>query len=305
MNVLILTHLDVDTIMKLQKQHDVSIVVGANNDNLSAYFSKCEILIYRGRICLSAELLAQAPNLKRILRLRPPQNDVDFDYLRERGIEFMHIPRPTARAVAELTFGLMLGLARKIRCMDRVARRGERLPRHAEGITLEGKTLGIVGAGKIGRMTGELGRLWGMRVVGCVARPTQHKALKLREHGIELRSLDNVISSADFLSIHVPYSAETHHLISDDQFDMMKSGAFLLHMGDGGVVDEFALYEALIGKHLAGAALDAHETTADLHNSPLCSLSNVLLTPNIGAFTHDVQRGMGKWILQAIDDVAK
>ena len=303
MKLLIITHLDIDTIMALQTQHDVSIVAGATAHNLGCYLADCEVLIYRDQIPISAEILTLAPHLKLILRLHSETDDVDLDALAERNIAFVRVPRPTARAVAEHTFGLMLGLARQIRCMDHRLRLGQREPHNLKGVTLAGKTLGIVGAGKIGRMTGELGHLWGMNVIGCVQNPTLEKAVVLREHGITLRPLKAVLCSADFLSVHVPYSEDNHHLISSAELALMQPTAFLLSMSDGGVVDEFALHEALVHKQLAGAALDAHETATWRRLSPLAKHDNVILTPHIGGLTVDTQRGLGKRVIQLIDEL--
>ena len=305
MKLLILTHLDIDTIMALQAKHDVSIVVGATERNLACYLADCDVLIYRDQIPISAEILAMAPRLKLILRLHSDTDHVDLDAIAQRDIAFIRVPRPTARAVAEHTFGLMLGLARQIRCMDHRLRLGQIEPINLKGVTLAGKTLGIVGAGKIGRTTGELGRLWGMHVVGCVRQPTLEKGVLLREHGITLRPFDEVLSSADFLSVHVPYTNDNHHLISMPELALMKSSAFLLSMSDGGVVDEFALHEALVGRQIAGAALDAHETAAWRRLSPLSSLSNVILTPHIGGLTADMQRNIGRRVIQLIDEIGR
>lgn len=302
MKLLILTHLDVDTIMKLQMQHDVSIIVGATTDNLATFLHDCEVLIYRNQITISAEMLSNAPYLKQIIRLQDDQTDVDLDYLAEKGIEFVRIPQPAARGVAELAFGLMISLARKIRCMDRRVRRQLPIPPKAHGLTLEGKTLGIIGAGYIGRTTGELGHLWGMRVVGCVANPSNEKARRLREHGIRLMPFEEVLGSADFLVIHVPLTPDTHHLIGEIELEQMKENAFLLNMSAGGVVDEFALYTALINDQIAGAALDAHEASHLEATSPFVNLSNVVLTPHIGGMTLDAQRVVGKQIIRCIEE---
>jgi len=162
--------------------------------------------------------------------------------------------------------------------------------------------LGIVGAGNIGSRVGQLGAAWGMQPVGCVEDPSAIVEAQLKRMGIRLTDLDEVASSADFLSIHVPLTESTRHLVDARVLSRMKTGAYLINLARGGVVDEKALYKELIaGGRLRGAALDVHEAEGEGKISPLATLPNVILTPHIGAMTADAQRDIGRRAVAIID----
>jgi phosphoglycerate dehydrogenase-like enzyme len=161
--------------------------------------------------------------------------------------------------------------------------------------------LGIYGAGNIGSCVGQLGAAWGMEVIGCVEHPTRASADRLRRKDIRMTSRDEVLARADFLSIHVPLKDSTRNLINAQAFSRMKPGAFLTNLSRGGVVNEAALYQALVNGHLRGAALDVHEQEGEGKISPLAGLKNVILTPHIGAGTFDTQREIGEIVIEAIE----
>jgi D-3-phosphoglycerate dehydrogenase len=165
--------------------------------------------------------------------------------------------------------------------------------------------LGIVGAGNIGSRVGQMGVAWDMEVIACVEYPSALRAAELAEKGIRLTSFDEVISAADFVSIHVPLKDSTRNLINADVLCRMKPGAFLINLARGGVVDEQALYKALTkGDRLRGAALDVHEQEGEGKISPLAGLPNVILTPHIGAMTVDSQREIGRRVIEAVNSFA-
>jgi phosphoglycerate dehydrogenase-like enzyme len=200
-----------------------------------------------------------------------------------------------------MSFGLMLALARNLLEADRLTRQGRWAKHELTGHALKSKVLGIVGAGNIGSLVGQLGIAWGMSVVGCVERPTPLIADRLREKGIRLTGCDEVLAEADFVSLHVPLKASTRNLIDARALAQMKRGAFLINLARGGVVDEAALYQALMEGHLRGAALDVHAAEGEGKISPLAGLDNVILTPHIGAGTFDSQREIGEIVIQSID----
>jgi D-3-phosphoglycerate dehydrogenase / 2-oxoglutarate reductase len=204
--------------------------------------------------------------------------------------------------VAEFTFALLLSLARKVSLADRMLREGRWPKPELGGPLLRGKVLGIVGAGNIGSLVGEMGSAWGMRVVGCVAHPSVDVAGRLARRGITLVDFDQVVASADFVTLHVPLDDSTHHMVDAPVLDRMKPGSLLVNVARGGVVDEKALREALAdGTRLAGAALDVHETEGEGTVSPLAELPNVVLTPHIGAMALDSQRLIGERVVELID----
>jgi D-3-phosphoglycerate dehydrogenase / 2-oxoglutarate reductase len=302
MRLLIISRIDQAAAARLRRTHDVIDAVGASPAELKPLIADREVLIFRSGVEVSADLLQHAPELRLIVRGGSGYDNVDLDYLERHGIEFVRVPEPGARAVAELAFGLMLTLARDIPRADRTWRQGRWLKHELSGVLLRGRVLGIVGAGNIGRQVGELGALWGMNVIGCVGRPGPAVAVELRQRGIRLADFDEVVRTADFLCVHVGLTDATRNLIDGDVLARMKPGSFLLNLARGGVVDEAALRAALVrGDRLKGAALDVHAAEGEGRISPLADLPNVVLTPHIGSTTVDTQREIGERIVDIID----
>ena len=208
----------------------------------------------------------------------------------------------SAAPVAEHTFALLLALARKVTIADRLIREGRWPKQQLGGPLLRGKTLGVVGAGNIGGLVGQMGYAWGMQVLGCVARPDATLGEQLAARGVTLTDFDEVVERADFVTLHVPLCDTTRHLVDAGVLDRMRPGSLLVNMARGGVVDEKALHEALIqGDTVAGAALDVHETEGEGTVSPLAALQNVVLTPHIGAMAVDTQQRIGARVLELVE----
>jgi D-3-phosphoglycerate dehydrogenase len=199
----------------------------------------------------------------------------------------------------------MLALARNLREADRLMREGHWAKYELEGRLLSGKVLGILGCGSIGTRVGQLGAAFGMIPIGCVEAPTAEIELGLRAKGIRLASLDEIVSRADFLSVHVPLTPATRNLINADLLSRVKLGSFLVNLARGGVADEAALCNELkAGTRLRGAALDVHQHEGEGKISPLATLPNVILTPHIGAMTVDTQHQIGHRVVQIITEFA-
>lgn len=300
MKILVATPIHSETLDKLKVQHDVICAFNGSKEVLQAKIVDREAIIFRSGVQITAEVMECAPDLRLLIRGGSGVDNIDLDYVRDHGIHLVRVPGPGAKAVAEMTFGLMLVLARNILRSDRLLRQGRWTKHEMTGYQLRGKTLGIVGAGNIGSKTGELGVAWGMNVIGCVERPTPAIAERLSAKGIRLTDFDEVLATADFLSLHVPLKESTYRLIDADALARMKPGAYLVNMARGGVVDEAALYKALVDSHLRGAALDVHEQEGEGKISPLAALPNVVLTPHIGAGTYDSQSEIGDIIMETV-----
>jgi D-3-phosphoglycerate dehydrogenase len=304
MKILIASSIDPDAIKHLEQKHDVICAFGAAEDVLIDKIQDRDVLVFRSGVEITAKVMAAAPNLKLILRGGSGADNIDLDYVAQRDFEFIRIPGPGARAVAELALGFMFILARKVFLADKMTRQGRWMKNQMTGYLLKGKTLGIVGAGNIGTQTGDLGIALGMNAIGCVHFPSEEKERELKEHGICLTSFEEVISKSDFICLHVPLEDSTRHLINAQTLAMMKPGAYLINLARGGVIDEAALYDALTNQRLAGAALDVHEREGDGKISPLAELDNVVLTPHIGASAFDSQREIGLIIIDAVEQMA-
>lgn len=301
MNILIASSIDSETIEALSAQHNVFCAFNASEEVLKSRIKDCGILICRSGVQITGEVMACAPNLKLLIRAGSGLDNIDMDYVRSHDIRMIRIPGPGARAVAEMTFALMLAVARNVLEADRLLRQGHWAKREMTGYSLNGKILGIIGAGNIGSRVGQMGAAWDMEVIGCVEYPSPAVAADLREDGIRLVDCNEVLARSDFLCLHVPLHASTRHLINAEVLARMKHGAFLINLARGGVVDEVALHKALAEGHLRGAALDVHEREGDGKLSPLAALPNVILTPHIGANTFDAQRQIGEIVIEAID----
>jgi phosphoglycerate dehydrogenase-like enzyme len=302
MKILILSPIDPEAIDQLRRKHEVLCAYKITAEQLATLIRDQEVLVFRSGVEITADLMHRARSLKLLVRAGSGLDNVDVAYVRGRGLRLVRIPQPGAKAVAELTFALMLALARQLVLADRMLRAGHWAKHELTGYLLTGKVLGIVGAGNIGSRVGQLGVAWGMKVIGCVEQPGPTVAAKLAEKGIRLTDFDSVMSLSDFVSVHTPLKESTRNLIDAAALSRMKPGSFLTNLARGGVVDEQALYRELVAKgRLAGAALDVHAQEGEGKISPLAGLPNVLLTPHIGASTVDTQREIGLRVVSVIN----
>jgi D-3-phosphoglycerate dehydrogenase len=300
MKILIASSIDPDAIKTLEANHDVICAFGASREKLLEVIPDREVLIFRSGVQITGEVMSHAPDLKLLIRAGSGVDNIDMNYVAQNGLKLVRVPEPGAKAVAELSFALMLSMARKVRVADQLLRQGHWAKNEMTGYLLTGKVLGIVGAGNIGSRTGMLGVAWGMDVLGCVEHPTPEKAAHLAESGIRLADFEEVLAQSDFISIHVPLQPSTRYLINAEALAKVKPGAFLVNLARGGVVDETALYAALTEGRLRGAALDVHEKEGEGKISPLAGLDNVVLTPHIGANTVDSQREIGEIVIRTL-----
>jgi D-3-phosphoglycerate dehydrogenase len=304
MKILIASSIYPGAVAQLSEKHEIICAFGAGEEELKSRIAGCEALIFRSGVQITADVMRCAPNLRLIMRAGSGIDNIDLKYVEENAITLVRIPGPGAKAVAEMSFALMLALARNIRTADELLRKGQWAKNELTGHLLTRKVLGIVGAGNIGSRVGRLGMAWDMQVLGCVEHPSTEAALRLARSGIRLTSFSEVLANSDFLSIHVPLKESTRYMIDAGELSQMKPGAFLVNLARGGVVNEAALYQALSEGRLAGAAMDVHEREGNGKISPLADLPNVILTPHIGAGAIDSQQEIGEIILETIEGFA-
>jgi phosphoglycerate dehydrogenase-like enzyme len=304
MHILIASSIHQDAIDTLVGQYDVVCAFNAPEDQLRSAIADREVLVFRSGVQISAAVMSAAPRLRLLIRAGSGTDNIDMDYVRSRQLPLIRIPGPGAKAVAELSFSLMLNLARRVLPAHEQWSQGHWVKKEMTGYNLTGKVLGIVGAGNIGSRVGQLGAAWGMEVLGSVETPTAAKAKRLARLGVRLTSLDELLERADFVSIHVPLKPSTRYLIDEAALGRMKPGAYLVNLARGGVVDEAALAAALDSGRLRGAGLDVHEREGEGQISPLAGRPDVVLTPHIGASTYDSQREIGRVIVATLDEFA-
>jgi phosphoglycerate dehydrogenase-like enzyme len=301
MRILIVSYVDPTAVEQLDQEHDVICAYDPTPSELRSLIVDREALVFRSGVDISAEVMDCAPNLKWLIRAGSGTDNVDLNYVRRRGLKLARIPRPGAQAVAELSFALMLALSRKLFAADQSMRKGHWAKYEMKGSLLEDKVLGVVGVGNTGTRTAEIGVALGMQVIGCVEYPSLDRANVLAKKNIRLTDFRDVMTTSDFVSVHVPITPDTRMMIDAPVLAEMRQGSFLISLGRGGVVDELALRESLIGSGpLCGAALDVHEIEHEGSLSPLTDLDNVILTPHIGAMVTDTQHQIGREILRLV-----
>lgn len=258
-----------------------------------------DALIVRSRTQVTAEVLAAGDHLKVVGRAGVGVDNIDVEAANQRGIAVLNAAGGNTISAAELTFGLMLALARNISRADASLKRGEWERNRFKGTELYGKTLGVIGAGRIGTEVARRARAFGMCVLVYDPYLSSDRA---GEIGGDLASLSTVLEQSDIVSVHTPLTDETRGLIGADQLALMKPGAYLINAARGGVVDESALAEALESGRLAGAGLDVFEREPPPTDSPLLKLENVLAVPHLGAATREAQTRSGVEICMAVRD---
>ena len=237
---------------------------------------------------IDKDALQTADHLKVISRYGVGVDQVDLETAKQKGIVVTNTPGANSSSVAELTLSLMLVLARKIIDANGAVRNGE-WPRYA-GVSLEGKTIGIIGLGAIGKEVAKRLAGFGCRILAY--DPYINNAAAISD-SVELVGFEDLITASDFISLHVPLLAETRNLIQKDILAKMKKGAFLINTSRGEVVNEADLCEALQSGWLKGAALDAFSEEPPSKENPLLSLPNVITTPHLGAHTDGATSNMG------------
>jgi glyoxylate reductase len=240
------------------------------------------------------EVIDAAPNLRVIGTMTAGVDHIDVEYATSKGIYVTNSPA-ASEPVSEVAIGLMLAIARRIVEGDRYIREGKWkiswTPFMMLGTELKGKTLGIIGLGKIGYATAVRAKAFGMNLIYYDIVRNQKAEQEL---GIKFVSLEELLRTSDFVSIHVFLSKDTYHLLNEERLRMMKKTAFLINTSRGPVVDEKALIKALQEGWIAGAALDVFEVEPLPMDSPLLKLPNVILTPHIGNATYEARYAMAE-----------
>jgi len=245
-----------------------------------------QVVVVRGRTKLSRELIEKADKCKIIARVGVGLDNIDEEAAKEKNIRVINAVEGATTAVAELVIGLMLSMAREIPRADREIRNGNWIKKELAGSELKGKYLGIVGLGNIGKRLGRLTRALNMNIIGYDVVPIDEEFSK--EVGLMKADLDTLLSSADYVSLHVPLLDSTHHMINAEKLKLMKNTARIINTSRGGVIDEEALYNSLKEGNIAGAALDVFEVEPATGNK-LTTLPNFVATPHMGAQTKEAQ----------------
>jgi D-3-phosphoglycerate dehydrogenase len=258
---------------------------GISPAELLSIIADYQALIVRGRTRVTGELLAAAKILRVVGRSGVGVDNIDLDAARVRGITVVNAPLSTSIAVAELTFGLMLALARSIPAADAGMKNGQWLKKQLQGVELFGKMLGILGMGNIGQTVAQRAATFGMSVLGY---DPFLPAEQISKYGARPVGLDELFAQADFISLHLPLTQATLGMIDQEAISNMKVGVRLISTARGGVVNEEALLAALETGQIAGAALDVFSQEPP-GLTPLVAHPNLIAVPHIGAQTTEAQ----------------
>jgi D-3-phosphoglycerate dehydrogenase len=271
------------------------------SDGLPAAMADADALVVRSAVRVDDALMEHAPKLRVIGRAGVGVDNIDADAATRRGIVVMNTPGANAVAVAELTIGLMLALARKVPTANATMHAGKWEKKSLQGAELKGKTLGILGLGRIGLEVARRARAFGLELVG--SDPFVSTAVA-RENGIRLVSLDELIAGSDYLTLHVGLTPQTAGIINAKTLAAMKKGVRIINCARGELVDDAALAAALKSGHVAGAALDVF-TVEPPKDSPFVGLDNVILTPHIAGSTAEAQEAVGIQIARQVREYLK
>lgn len=259
----------------------VDLETDISPENLLEKIPSYDAMVIRSRTKVTKQVLDAATTLKAVARAGVGLDNVDVPYAKEKGVEVINSPEAPSNAVAELVIGLMFNIARKISEADSTMKAGKWEKKKLTGFEIKGKTLGIIGFGRIGFNLGQKAKCLGMRVLAYDVFMDRSKPY-MDEAGAEPSTLEEIYSESDFISVHVPLLPSTKHMISTDQFKAMKKGAYIINAARGGVIDEAALNVALDEGKIGGAALDCFESEPKPNEELVCRL-NVVCTPHIGA----------------------
>ncbi len=286
MNVIIADQINQKGIDDLKEVANVVVDTSITQEELIDKIKDFDAIIVRSRTKVTRDVIEAASKLKIIARAGVGVDNVDVEAATEKGIMVVNAPESTSITVAEHAMGLILSLARKISIADKSVKEGKWEKSSFMGIELAGKTLGIMGMGRIGSQVATRCKAFEMDIMVNDPYITEEAASKL---GARVVDKETLLKKADVITIHVPLTPETRHSIAKKELEMMKESAFIINCARGGIINEDDLYDALSQGEIAGAGLDVFENEPP-EGSPLLGLDNLVATPHIGASTREAQR---------------
>ncbi|HUG86304.1 MAG TPA: phosphoglycerate dehydrogenase, partial [Euzebya sp.] len=297
MKVLVADALSDAGVTLLRHRFEVDVRTGLPKDQLIAAIGEYDAVVIRSATMIDADVLAAATNLKVIARAGIGLDNVDIDAATARGVLVCNAPQSNIISAAEHAVALLLSLARRIPEADSSLRQGQWLRSKLQGVELAGKTVGVMGLGRIGTLVAQRLMAFGVRLVAYDPYIAPERAARL---GIELiPTVMGVCEQADIITLHLPKTAETAGMIGKAELEALGSGGLLVNAARGGLVDEAALHIALTEGVIRGAALDVFDSEP-LGDSPLLRLSNVVVTPHLGASTDEAQDKAGTQVAEFV-----
>ncbi len=288
--------------IRILKEAGLEVIVktGLSKEELIQELKKgIEAIIIRSATKMTAEVIEAAPALRLIARAGTGLDNVDIEAANRKGIVVMNCPGGNTVSAAEHTLAMMMALARNIPQATASMKAGKWEKKKFLGRELNGKTLGIIGLGRIGSVVADRAQGLKMRVIAYDPYVNPEQAKKM---GIETMELDELLPQADFITVHVPLTKETKGFINKEKFAKMKDGVMFIHCARGGIVNEQDLYEAMLAGKVAGAALDVFEQEPPPPDYPLLKLENFICTPHLGASTVEAQKNVALAVASQVVD---
>jgi D-3-phosphoglycerate dehydrogenase len=253
--------------------------------------AEADVIIVRSRTKVDKNYIDKVKNLKLVIRAGVGLDNIDVEYCNKKGIKVENTPEAPMIAVTELVFAHMLSIARNIVCCTNTMKRSEWCKKDLIGFELSGKTLGIIGLGRIGNEVAKRAEVFGMNVLACdsFVKTSKYKLVELPE----------LLRQSDIITLHVPLTERTKNMIDEDEFRLMKDEVVIINTSRGGIINEEELIKNLKNRKVSFAGLDVYEEEPP-KDSPFLKLDNVVLTPHIGAQTVEAKRKIGKLIIEKI-----
>ncbi len=301
LRVLVADHLSEDgiTLLKSEPGLEVDVKTGLSPTELAEIIGAYEGLVVRSSTKVTAEVIAKANRLKVIGRAGVGLDNVDADAATKRGIIVMNVPSGNTISTAEYTMSMILALSRRIPQAYASLRGGAWERSKFVGTELFGKTLGIIGLGKIGTEVAKRAQAFGMRIIAHDPFLSSERSQQLE---IQLTDANTLYAEADVITVHTPLTVETRHLIGAAEIASMKKGVRLVNCARGGIIDEAALHQAIVSGHVAGAALDVFEEEPPKKDHPLLQLEQVVAVPHLGASTQEAQLNVAIEVAKQVAD---
>ena len=266
-------------------------------EELLEVISEFTCMVVRSRTKVTKEVIDAGTSLKAIVRAGVGLDNIDVGYAKEKGVSVLNTPSASTQSVAELTIAYLMALARNIPLMTASMKAGKWEKKSFLGSEVSGKKLGLIGSGRIGQAVADRAIALGMTVLAYDPYVTQLPNITLVE-------MDDLLKEADYISLHIPHTDETHNILDAAAFTKMKGGVRIINCARGGTIDEDALYQAIQNGKVAGAALDVF-AEEPLTNPSLFSLDQVIGSPHIGAGTGEAKERVGQVAAQKVIDTLK
>jgi D-3-phosphoglycerate dehydrogenase len=279
----------------------VDVKTNLSPDELAKEIANYDAIVIRSATKLRAPIIDSASNLRLIVRAGVGMDNIDVEYARSKQIEVRNTPAASSSSVAELALGHLLSLARYIGRGTVSLKNGNWEKKALKGVEIEGKTLGIIGIGRIGQSLAKKAKALDMKVVAFDKFISESPLPEV----VTMVSFDGLLKESDFISLHIPFDPKEGAVLGRDEFALMKNSVRIINCARGGVIDEVALADALASGQVACAALDVFATEPPDVNDALFSQPNLSLTPHIGAATVEAQGRVGKEAAEIVIEFAK